>query len=369
MPTSRSPRIEPSTPCPCGSGLRPKRCCELDWSTLASAAPSAGALAPAQAALQKGSAADAERLVIDRLECAPFDIESLGLLVQIRQAQDQTVAVGALLSRIVRIDPNHLGATQALALLLFGKRALAEAEVHARNAVRIAPIDAQSHNLMGMIMTEAQRPHVGEHHYRRVLELLGEQNPIVLANLAWNLKNQGRMAEARSLYEQSVQLAPEVFQTLLGWARLEETDGNFARAAELLDAAEAVSPGHPSVLITRAVVQGRTGERSAALATLDRIERSSESGLGPVEWSEKGRLLDRIGRADEAFAAFTESKRTLRVLTGLSYQAEQARSDVERLRAFFTASRLKLLPKATPRSDVPQPIFVVGFPRSGTTMI
>jgi len=37
----------------------------------------------------------------------------------------------------------------------------------ARNAVRIAPLDAQSHNLMGMIMTEAQRPHVGKHHARR----------------------------------------------------------------------------------------------------------------------------------------------------------------------------------------------------------
>ena len=57
---------------------------------------------------------------------------------------------------------------------LFNKGALAEAEHHARNAVRIAPTDAQSHNLMGMIMTEAHRPQVGEHHYRRAMELLGD---------------------------------------------------------------------------------------------------------------------------------------------------------------------------------------------------
>ena len=53
-------------------------------------------------------------------------------------------------------------------------RARARPRRHARNAVRIAPLDAQSHNLMGMIMTEAQRPQVGEHHYRRAGELLPE---------------------------------------------------------------------------------------------------------------------------------------------------------------------------------------------------
>ena len=69
---------------------------------------------------------------------------------------------------------------------------------------------------MGMILTEANRPQVGEYHYRRVLELTGQRDPILLANLAWNLKNQGRMEEARALYEESVAAAPEIRQTLLG---------------------------------------------------------------------------------------------------------------------------------------------------------
>jgi len=147
----------------------------------------------------------------------------------------------------VRLYPNHLPATQALALLLFGRRALAEAEEHARNAVRIAPLDAQSHNLMGMIMTEAYRPQVGEYHYRRAKELLPTPSPILIADLAWNLKNQGLMEESRRLYEESAALDPNVFQTLYGWAQMEETDRNFARAFELLDAADKLAPGAPSV--------------------------------------------------------------------------------------------------------------------------
>ena len=136
---------------------------------------------------------------IDFLERSPLHVGALALLADIRTAQSNRSASEALLKRIVRLDPNHLPATQALALLLFGKRALAEAEHHARNAVRIAPLDPQSHNLMGMIMTEAHRPQVGEHHYRRARDLLPQPSPILLANLAWNLKNQGRIEELRGL--------------------------------------------------------------------------------------------------------------------------------------------------------------------------
>jgi Flp pilus assembly protein TadD len=253
--------------------------------------------------------------------------------------------------------------------MLFERGAMAEAEHHARNAVRLAPVDPRSHNLMGMIMTEAQRPHVGEHHYRRVIAL-GGGDAILLANLAWNLKNQGRMQESRALYQQSVALAPDVFQTQFGWAKMEETDRNFARAGDLLDAAERLSPGNSSVILARAVLRGREKEYETAVAILDDLERGRQGGgLGPLEWSEKGLLLDKMGRADEAFAAFAEAKRTLREATGQAYLAEAAQDLVRRLAGFYTASRLSILPRAGVRGDIAQPIFIVGFPRSGTTMV
>jgi tetratricopeptide (TPR) repeat protein len=362
--------IDPASPCRCGSGLRQDRCCGLDWTAPWPEPGVAPEFGRARAALAAGDQAEAGRLLVELMEKSPKHIGAMTLLYELRSSQGRTVAAEALLKRIVRLDPNNLPMTQALALLLFTKGALAEAEFHARNAVRIAPTDAQSHNLMGMIMTEAQRPQVGEHHYRQAMKLLAVPSAILLANLAWNLKNQGRMAESRALYEHSVRLDPAIFQTLYGWARMEETDRNFARAGELLDAAERLSPENPSVLLQRAILHGRVKDYDKALAALDDIERRREGGgLGPIEGSEKGLLLDRMGRHVEAFSAFDEAKRTLRALTGQSYMAEEAAALARRLKAFFVAPRLKILPRAGVRSDVAQPIFIVGFPRSGTTMI
>lgn len=361
-----------NTPCQCGSGLRAVRCCSAGPAALATGEATRHLLPlvdRAIAAHAKGEIAEATRICLDVLDLAPGQGGALAVLYQIRKAEGARAAAEALIRRMVAADPNNVWATQELALVLFGKGDYFEAEVHARNAVRIAPSDVQSHNLMGMILTDVNRPQVGEYHYRRALELLGTRPAILLANLAWNLKNQGKMAEARALYAESMQIAPNILQTVLGWARMEETDRDFARADALLDQAEKLAPGNPSVLLQRAIVRSRTRDYDAALALLDQIVAQSQGGaLGPNELLEKGRLLDKMGRFDEAFAAFTEGKRETTRLSGNGYMGPHAQQLVTRLKRYFTADRLKIVPRAGV-AEGPQPLFIVGFPRSGTTMV
>ena len=221
---------------------------------------------------------------------------------------------------------------------------------------------------MGMIMTEANRPQFGEYHYRRVLELSGARDAILLANLAWNLKSQGRMEEARTLYRELIATEPGIRQTLLGFARLEEADRAFDAAENILDDAETRFPDDAGLCLSRAAVLGRRRRYNEALALIDRTA-AGDVRLGPNELLEKGRLLDLMGRYDNAWTAFAEGKRLARELSGQFYLDEAARQTIERLRGFFTAGRLRLLPRAGVRDDVPQPIFILGFPRSGTTLV
>ena len=309
------------------------------------------------------------------LELAPGPDDALTLLYNIRKAQGgRCRGRGAVAAASCRIDPNNFWATNELALIAARQGGDSpRREIHARNAVRIAPENPQSHNLMGMIMTEANRPQIGEYHYRRVLELAGRRDPIVLANLAWNLKNQGRMAEARALYEESVAAAPEILQTVLGWARMEEADRNFRRAAELLDRAERCVAGQPEHACCRApcctAACAPTTRPLRCSTTIAR--RASGRARRPNELLEKGRLLDRMGRYDEAFAAFVEGKR-LRARAQRPQLHGRARAATGRPRSsgFFTAGRLAILPRAGVRATTsPQPMFILGFPRSGTTLV
>ena len=318
-------------------------------------------------AWRTGAKEVAERLCLDVLELSPDRPGALTVLYEIRKAEGMQRAAAALIRRIVALDSNNFGATNEVCLLALSTGNLTEAEYHARNAVRIAPDNAQSHNLMGMVMTEAQRAPIGEYHYRRALEL-GKRDPILLANLAWNLKSQGRVDEARSLYEESVSLRADVPQTLLGWARLEEADRKLDAALEKLDRLAPSARSEPAVRLARAAVLGRQKRTAEALAELDSATRG-DAALGPNELLEKGRLLDQAGRYDDAWAAFEGGKARARELSGNVYLAAHAEAMVTRLRGFFTQARLATLPRAGVRTDVPQPIFILGFPRSGTTLL
>jgi Flp pilus assembly protein TadD len=363
--------------CACGSGLRSCRCCELDPTFTAppEARERAEILADhAARALASGDLVAAEVGSVDVLDIAPRFPNALWILYQIRRRAGHEQAALALLQRLVEAAPNNVDATQELAMLLFQRGDLAAAEHHARNAVRLAPTHPRSHNLMGMILTEAQRPHIGEFHYRRVLEISGARDPILLANLAWNLKCQGRIAEARALYSESIEAAPDIFQTLFGWGQLEEVDGNFAAAKVKLDRAAEIRPDDPGLRVARATLLAREGKLAAALAELEQDPAGNENGSSAEARSdsnavlEKGRILDRLGRYDEAFVCFDEAKRLAREITGKRYLDCQAQEIADRLRQFFVSDRLRLMPLASVREGCAQPVFVLGFPRSGTTL-
>jgi Tfp pilus assembly protein PilF len=172
--------------CPCGSGLRAARCCGMNPAAMPPAESSRHLMPLVERAItahRQGAIETAERLCLDVLELAPDRPGALTVLYQIRKDQGNHAAAEALIRRVVALDPNNFAATNEFALLLLAKGAIQEAEVQARNAIRIAPQNPQAHNLMGMILTEAQRPQVGEYHYRKTLELSGARDPILLSGV------------------------------------------------------------------------------------------------------------------------------------------------------------------------------------------
>jgi hypothetical protein len=75
-----------------------------------------------------------------------------------------------------------------------------------------------------------------------------------------------------------------------------------------------------------------------------------------------------MNRYDEAFAAFIAGKRRLRETTGLAFLADLADRTVKGLERFFQRPRLDTLPRAGVVTGSAQPIFILGFVRSGTTL-
>jgi hypothetical protein len=117
--------------------------------------------------------------------------------------------------------------------------------------------------------------------------------------------------------------------------------------------------------LLRALYLANTDKPKDALELIDR----AGPRISAAAQLDKGRLLDRLGRYDEAWSALTTAKARLASEAKLSYDAPKVAAEFDRLKTFFTAEQMARLPRAGTRSDVPQPVFILGFPRSGTTMI
>lgn len=74
-------------------------------------------------------------------------------------------------------------------------------------------------------------------------------------------------------------------------------------------------------------------------------------------------LLDRQGRYNDAFAHATQCNK----LRGGTYDRQRVEQFASRMLAYFTRRRMACLPRSTVRSE--QPVFLIGMPRSGSTLI
>lgn len=280
-----------------------------------------------------------------------------------QRSKGELVAAAETLKTVLKGDACADWAYNELIELLYTMGRHADAQTLARTALRANPLNAQAHNLFGTILSQFNDLPPGEWHFRRAIELGGEQAPF-LANLALNLLQQGRTDEAETSFARAHALAPDDFRTLAHWSKLREVRGDHAGAWELLERS-ARAAGGSNVDLLRANHLTRTGKTQEALAILD-----AAPALNGDARLERGRLLDRLGRYEEAWRDCVEGKRLLAVEAGgLTYNAQAVEAFFARLKRFFVRANVSLLPQAPLRTQVPQPIFIMGFPRSGTTLI
>jgi tetratricopeptide (TPR) repeat protein len=267
------------------------------------------------------------------------------------------------LAKVIAADRRADWAYNDLITLLATHGRRGEAWQLARAALRSNPDNAGAHDRFGTLLSEQNDLPAGEWHFRRALEL-GGPTAGTLANLALNLMQQGRTAESEQRFAEADALLPATPRILAHWSKLREVQGDLEGAERLLDQAqEASSPA--AVNLLRAQYLSRAGRHREALAIIE--SAPALNGDGQLE---RGRLYERQGRYEEAWRDFIEGKRKLAVEAGVpAYDAAGVQSFYAALKAFFVRTSMARLPRASRRRDVPQPVFVLGFPRSGTTMI
>jgi tetratricopeptide (TPR) repeat protein len=177
----------------------------------------------------------------------------------------------------------------------------------------------------------------------------------------------GRPDRAVSALEESLAIDPGFAPALAALAKLHERQNRLDEFAETISRLERTDPAHAELPLLRARLAYRRGELEQAL----NFALAAPGTIDPGSRAELlGNIHDRRGESAEAFAAFREMNRD----TGLAPETIEARAQHYRSRLdhsarSMTSERVRRWPKDEDDDGFDDPVFLVGFPRSGTTLL
>ena len=294
----------------------------------------AGIAASFNAALaedHRGNHAQATLLYQAILRVAPSHLGALHNLGYLLLRQGERSEAERILRKTIKAHPRSAEAHNTLGLILHTTGRFREAVACYRSSIALTPDYAVAHNNLGASLHELNRPDQAIPHYQRALALQ-QAYPDAWRNLGNACQATGHIEEAREAYKRAIAIAPRtpsLYHGLIACTRVAPGDP-YLGALRSLAAQEATLPGAERILLHFALAKA----------------------------------LDDAGDPEQAGRHLLIANRLKR--DTLRYDEAKTLGLLERIR---TVTRPDALTAAAQADRSPTPIFVLGMPRSGTTLV
>ncbi len=267
------------------------------------------------------------------------------------------------------IRPDDAGGHHLFGLLALQMGRFDEAAGMFRRAVELDPGLAEADNNLGNALQQTGDAPGALAAFRRAVE----SDPGLFDahyNLAGALRARGDREAAERSYRRALEIIPANVPALGNLAALLEGMSRTDEALEVVEKGLKLAPSDPLLNLTAAKLDRRAGRFAAGI---ERLATILAHPLGPdMETGgrfELGHLYDRAGRADDAYGQFARANRLQRQKSrpqGIDKNRYLAAVGI--LGGQFTKDWVAGWTTAADCADL-TPVFLVGFPRSGTTLL
>ena len=288
-------------------------------------------LLKAAAALCDNRLAVAEALLRQHLKELPKDVAAIRMLAEVAARLGRYGDAEALLTRCLELAPSFAAARHNLAIALHRQSKEAEALAEVDTLLAAQPDNPGYRNLRAAVLVR-----IGEYDsaigiYEGLLARYPGQ-PRLWLSYGHTLKTAGRQEECLAAYRKCIGLAPHLGEAHWSLANLK-------------------------------TVRFTAADIGAMEAAVQRPELGNEDRFH-LHFA-LGKALEDEHRFAESFTHYEEANRLRR--TELHYDADETAAHAERSKALFT--REFFAERAGFGAPAADPIFIVGLPRSGSTLL
>ncbi|TAL61099.1 MAG: tetratricopeptide repeat protein, partial [Legionella sp.] len=315
--------------------------------------------------LQQGLQTEAEQLyryiLINNPGC---HTAAQGIALAALQKHNLAEAI-LFMQRAVEIAPTQIVYRRNLGELLCRAGQMEAALASHQLAIRMEPHHPENHFLLALTYNNNQQFELAIRHYRIALSY--DQN----YGLAWNnlgasLESMGDKHQAKIAYATAIRLNPNHAEALNNLGAIYSEEGRINEARLHFEAAIAARADFIEAHYNLSLVKTYAGH-DPHLVFLEAMAQKIEHYSIPARiqyYFALGKALDDTQQYKRAFQAYAAGNRLHALLRPWNKTVLQ--DFVQQMPAVFTPSFLK---QAKPTKETRCPIFIVGMPRAGTTLI
>lgn len=316
---------------------------------------------------------------------------------------DRSDEAEAVLRRVVELNTNHAKAWHGLGVLSARRRDIPQAEVRFRRAIKLQPDDVDAHFNLGVVLQEQRKLQEAESAYRKALELkpdhvdacinlgkvlragsrleeaelafrralaINPNLPNSHSNLGVILQDLTKHQEAETCFRKALQINPDYAVAHFNIGTLHMEAGRMQEAEESLSRCLKLAPGNAAAIMALLDL-ARYRPDDPRFESLE--EAYAERTSLPMEDRIKlnfamGRAMENIGQYDRSFAAYEEGNKLCSEIR-LFDEAEDECFLEETCKLFSHEMFKRYANFEKGVQDERVPVFIVGMPRSGTTLI
>ncbi|MGE5626403.1 MAG: tetratricopeptide repeat-containing sulfotransferase family protein [Bacillota bacterium] len=322
-------------------------------------------------AYERGDAGLALRLAQNILRHNPQHLGALYMSGSISLAAGRPLEALPPLETAARLHPQRGEILQILGSTYFQLGHWEQAVAAYEAAYRCGRKDASLLNNLGLALKEAGDAAGAVRAYREALQL-NPEDPDIYNNLGTALNRIHDHPGAIDAYRHALELRPENADIWANLATIYEHANMQEETEDAVSQGLAAAPQHENLHLIAARCSRRRGDAASAIARLEYRLASAppvSPGVRRVMQYELGRCYDRVGDYKQAFGYFSSANQmTAEIWPDLRKGADAFLADLESRLAQTTADTFKGWPDS-PNEERLSPIFLVGFPRSGTTLM
>ena len=291
---------------------------------------------------------------------------NLGIILESMGQIDDAITV---YEKALQLEPNFADALSNYGIVLKHSGRYPEAILAFRKSLNLRPDTAAVWANLGAALVDIGEVEQASAALQRAIEL----NPNLVAahcNLGACYRELNQVEAAKEAFKRAVQLDPASVMALSMLAGLYENLNDLESAHDLARKALEIDPLNVSSNLTVATCERRWKNWDQALARLESVDASlATDKVNAMVAKELGIIHDNLGDYSTAYDYYLEANRfqstdwALRDIDGTEYL-----NKLIKLKERFSLDWVKSWTPSD-QEQRPSPVFMLGFPRSGTTLL